>query len=124
MRQMLGWMVGAACVFGQAQLAGAQVAVSVNPAYGVNYGVYGYTTPFGYASGVTLPAPIVGAAPYYAPGYAPGVSYYSSAYRGYTAPVVGVTTGYAASYYTPGPVYYAPVARVKYVRRPFRVFPW
>jgi hypothetical protein len=118
MRQLLGCMLAAVLILGLASLAEAQVAVTVGQpvTYGANYGVYGYTTPFGFATSAVVPTPVVSTS-VVGPSYSvlAGPTYYSSAYRGfapvarpyYAAPVVGYSS-YVAPY-----GYVAPVARIR-----------
>jgi hypothetical protein len=126
MRQLLGWMLGALLLLGQAQLADAQVAVSVgtpfvgtNVAVGQPYGVYPTTGVYGYA------APVVTAPAYYAPAYVPTATYYSSAYRGFRRPMAAYYTApvpYTTTYVAPA-AYVGPFGRMRVVRRPYRYFP-
>jgi hypothetical protein len=127
MRSLLGWMLSAVVILGHAQVAGAQVAVSVSRPY-VTYGTpLGYTTnvvpaaPVASVTAVVPAAPVASATTYYSPAYVPGYAVpafttYSSAYRGFVAPLRtyrrAPVAAYATSYVAPT-TFVGPLGRVK-----------
>lgn len=119
MRHCFGCLVAAGLLVGLATDSKAQVTISTgtpaSPTVSVGQPYYG-----GYTTNV-WGQPAYGTTTFVQPGYVqsyryavPGTTYYSSAYRGYTAPATtyvmpGATTYYGTTYTTPvyGTTYYS-----------------